>query len=825
MRDLVQDLVQDVRHGVRTFSQNPGFTAVAVITLALGIGATTSVFTVADAVILRPLPYEDPDGLVRLYSTSPSRDEYENVVGAADYLDWKEQSQSFEHLSALRRIDYNLVGAEFPLQVSGVSSTPELFLLLGAEAALGRVFTPALDAPEAARTVILSDDLWRSHFAADREVLGRQVKLNNDVYTVIGVMPEGFYFPEGTQLYTSAPYRVPEMPVDAGEDPSEDRGAQYLSVVGRLREGASLEQAQAEMGLIAEQIASEYVATNENQGINVVQLHEDFVGDTRPALFMLLGAVSFVLLIACANVANLLLVQASWRHSELALRMALGAGFRRILRQLMAESVLLALLGGMAGLLLALWGVDALLSLAPDGIPRAAEVSVNLRILGFAVLAVLGGGLLFGLAPASQISDRSLQSAIVHGAGPRSGATRSPLRKILTVGEVAVSLLLLVGAALTMRTFLTLVTVDPGFDTSSTLTGHVRLPESKYEEDAQMVAFYDRALTNLAEIPGVESAGAVLTLPLRWNIRGTFGFAIEDRLVPEDEGEDGDRALAGYQVASTDYFRTLHIPLVRGRLFEATDDYEAPGVALINQALADQVWPDEDPIGKRITWGDPQSEDEEVEWWTIVGIVGNTNIEGLDTDPEPETYLTYAQAPIPFATFVLRARVDPLTLQGQFRDAVLAVDPELPVFRVGAFDEVVSESLGDQRFNMLLLGAFASTAVLMAAVGLYGVLSFSVARRAREIGIRRALGAQQGAVIRQVIWDGFRLVLPGLAIGTVAALLLTRFIASQVYGVSPTDPMSYLLGALLLAIVALAACYLPARRAARVDAMVALRSE
>jgi putative ABC transport system permease protein len=795
------------------------------VTLALGIGASTSVFTVADEVILRPLPYRDPARLVRLYSTSPARGEYDEVVGAADYLDWKEQARSFEAISALRRIDYNLVGTEFPLQVSGICSTPEFFAVLGLEAALGRVFTPELDPPGAERTVILSDELWRGQFAADPEVLGREIKLNGEVYVVVGVMPPGFYFPGDAHLYTSAPYRVPDMPVGEGGDPSENRGAQYLSVIGRLREGVTLDEAQAEMNLIAEQIAEEYVSTNENQGINVVGLHEDFVGDTRPALYMLLGAVSFVLLIACANVANLLIVQASWRQRELALRLALGAGFRRILRQLMAESLLLALCGGIAGLLLALWGVDALMSLAPDAIPRAAEVGVDLRILGITVLVVLGCGVLFGLAPASQISDRSLQSAIVSGAGTRVGASRSPLRKVLTVGEVAVSLLLLVGAVLTLRTFLTLVSVDPGFDASDTLTAHIRLPQATYSEDAQMVAFFDRVLAELREIPGVESAGAVLTLPMGWNIRGSFGFAIEDRLAPEQEGDIGERALADYQVASTDYFQTLHIPLIRGRLFEASDDYEAPGVALINQALADQIWPDEDPIGKRITWNDPLSEEEDVTWWTIVGIVGNTYVDGLDAEPRAATFLPYAQAPIPFASFVVRAHTDPLALQGALRDAVLAVDPELPVFEVRSLEEVVAESLGDRRFNMTLLGAFATTAVLMAAVGLYGVLSFSVVQRAREIGIRRALGAQQGTVIREVVWDGFRLVLPGLLIGAVVAFLLTGFIASQVYGVSPTDPLSYLLGAVLLATVSLLACYLPARRAARVDAMVALRSE
>ena len=467
------------------------------------------------------------------------------------------------------------------------------------------------------------------------------------------------------------------------------------------------------------------------------------------------------------------------------------------------------------------WGVDALLALAPDGIPRATEVGVDLRVLGITLLVVLGCGLLFGLAPASQLSDRSLQSAMAEGASQRSSAQRSVLRKTITIGEVAVSLLLLVGAVLTMRTFLALVSVDPGFDARNTLTAHVRLPESKYQEDAQLASFYERVLEGLQEIPGVDSAGAVLTLPLRWNIRGTFGFTIENR-TPE-EGERGDRTIASYQIASSDYFRTLRIPLVRGRFFEPSDDAEAPGVALINQTLADRTWPDEDPLGQRITWGDPST--EEVDWYTIVGIVADTNLEGLDAEPVPETYLHYSQYPMAFATFVMRARIDPLALQGQLRDAVLAVDPELPVFESMSLEEIVSESLGSQRFNMMLFGTFASAAVLMAAVGLGGVLSFSVARRSREIGIRRALGAHRASIIGEVIWDGFRLVLPGLAIGAVAALLLTRFIASQVYGISPNDPWSYFLGALLLATVALIACYVPARRASRVDAVVALGSE
>jgi len=821
VRISMDKLYADIRYALESLRRNPGFAAIAILTLGLGIGATTSVFSVADAVVLRPLPYPEPERLVQVFEVDHGSGDERDTFAGANFIDWKGQNTSFDELAAFRTLTWTVAGEAYPRRVVGVSVTPNFFAVFGVDAHIGRVFSPATDAPNGTSVAVIGHALWQSDFGGSTDALGKSITLNGLPHTIVGVMPADFDFPPRPQsrieLWTAAHSRVPDPPFDFGEEPAENRNAGYLRAVARLAEGTTLDDAQAEMTLIAERLAAEYPDTNANEGINLVPLRTAISGDVRPLLFVLLGAVGLVLLIACSNVANLLLAKAARREQEVALRKALGASHWRIVRQLLTESIVLAGLGGLLGVALSRYGTNALVALAPDGLPGADTATLDVRVLGFALISVLGAGVLFGMAPAVGQVGQDLQRAMREGAGGvPSGRRHRRMGRALIVAEVALSLLLVVGAGLMGRTFLTLAAVDPGFDADNTLVAHVSLPDSKYSEGHQVAAFFDQAVDKLRAIPGVESAGSVLTLPMHWNMRGTLLVNIEGRWEDEDE-----ETLAGYQLVTPGYFRTLRIPLVRGRLLDETDTADAPPVALINEAFADRYFPEQDPMGTRVIWGDP--EDEENEWVTIVGIVANTHLEGLDTPAIPETYGTYAQAPMGFTTLVARGPVDPTELAAAVRAAVLDIDPEQPISGISTMDEVLAKSLGDRRFNMVLLGSFALAALLMAAIGLYGVLSFSVAQRTREIGLRRALGAQPGGVVRLVVGEGFRLVVTGLLLGGGAAILLGRFIASQLYGVSALDPLSFAAGAVLVTGVALLACWVPARRAAATDPMAALR--
>ncbi len=811
-------LLQDIRYGIRSLAGSPGITAVAVATLALGIGATTSIFSVVDAVLFRPLPYPDPDRLVRIYTTDPSRDEYRDPASGANFLDYQAQSRSFEQLAAFDSVRLNLVGGEYPRRVYAASVTPNFFSVMGVEPILGRTFSPDIDGPDASPTAVLGHSLWQSEFEGDPLVLGRTLKLSGTTYTVVGVMPPGFGFPGRTPLWVASRYRVPDPPYP-GTDPAEERGHYYFSAVGRLGEGIRLEEAEAEMSTIAGRLARSYPDTNAGKGIRLVPLRESIVTDARPMLSVFLGAVGFLLLIACANAANLLLVRASRREREIAIRTALGAGRLQIVRQLIVEGILLSLCAGFLGALFSMWGAETLIAISPEAIPRAHEVGVDLRVLAFTLIVSLGTGTLFGIAPALQLGRQDVQAALrAAGAALTASRARARLRASLIVGEVAVSLLLLLGAALLMRTFLKLNGVDPGFKAAGILAANVSIPPTKYSEDPQIAAFYRDVLERLRSLPEVTSAGAVFSLPLRPLISASQGIIIEGRPT-----EPGEGLIPGYQLASHNYFRTLGIPLVRGRHFTEADTENAPPVALVNQKLARLYWPGEDPIGRRFTWDDPA--DGEVEWVTIVGIVGDTILDELEKGPTPEIYRPYRQAPLPWMTLVVRTDRDPSDLASAVRTAVLEVDPEQPITGMTTMEKVVSYSLAKRRFNMQLVGAFALAALTLAAIGLYGVLSFSVSQRSREIGIRKALGAQTRAVVAHVVREGLRLAVAGLAIGGLGGLLLSRFISSLIHGVSPLDPVSYLLAALLLTGTALLACYIPALRAARVDPVVSLRHE
>jgi putative ABC transport system permease protein len=785
--------------------------------LAVGIGATTSVFSVADALLLRPLQLHEPDRLVRVHATEPDLDEWNNVASGPTYLEWRDQSRSFDGMAAFRSISFNLLGDGYPQRIPGVSVTSDFFEVLGVDAALGR--TPRTDDEVGeGRTVVLAHSLWRARFGSDPQILGQTLVLNGLPTTVVGVMPPEFTFPAEAEIYVTSPFRVPETP-GSTVDMSDDPGAQYLSVVARLSEGVGVAAAQSEMDAISAEIERTYPDANRGEGASVVLLKDDLVGDTRATLMVLLGAVGFVMLIACANVANLLTVRASRRSRELSVRMALGAGLSRLRRQLLTESVLLSILGAVPGLLLAAWGTRALVALAPDSIPRLDEITLDARVFAFSAVLALATGLLFGLAPAVGLSDRrSGLSYRLHGNRTVEGQ-RSRLRDVVVVAEVALSLLLLVGAGLMVRTFQGLQGTDPGFDGRRTLVAHVSLPLSHYAEDEESAAFYDEALVGIRALPGVESAATVLTLPMHWAIRGTFGMSIEGR--PDDQSDD---IFAGYQVVSPDYFHTLRIPLLRGRVITDTDVPESGMVAVINEALSRRYWPNEDPVGRRLTfWGGP--EDPETEWATIVGVVGNAALEGLDHPPVGEVFLAQSQVSMNRTTFVVRGAEDPYDMAPAVREVIRQIDPTLPLYGVSSMEDVVADSLAQRRFRMFLLGIFAGTALVMAAVGLYGVLSFSVAQRAREIGIRKALGAPSGGVVLRVVAQGYSRVALGLVIGLLASFGMSRFIASQVYGVSATDALTYVASASLLASVALFACWIPAARAARVDPLETIRSE
>ncbi|HSG82154.1 MAG TPA: ABC transporter permease [Gemmatimonadota bacterium] len=810
-------IIQDIRYAVRGFIRAPGFVAVAVTTLALGVGATTSILSVVNGVVLRRLPFPDSEQLVRLYSTEGGQ-ERDNHSGA-NFLDIKDQSESFENLAGFVAGRFNLAGAETPRVVRGSIVTPDFFSVLGVNALLGRTLSPGVDIPGGEVALVISHSLWQSQFAGDVAVLGRSLWVDGGEYTVVGVMPSGFGFPGDAQFWAASRYRVPDPPVNLGVAPADNRGAQYFHAVGRLKGDIDLAQAQTEMTMIAERLAEDYPEVNANEGLLLVPLHESVVGNVSSTLYVLLGAVGLLLLIACGNVAGLLLVRASGREKEIVLRSALGAGRMRIVRQLLTESIVLSVLGGIVGFLVALWGTQALLALAPEGIPRVSEVDADLRVLGFTLAIVLGTGLLFGLAPAIQsFGNKPAISTIAGGSRLTSNRARGRLRSGLIVSEVALSLLLLVGAGLTVRTYVALNRVDPGFDPRRTLSARVEIPGRRYPGEVEQSEFYRETLERVKAIPGVLSAGGVLSLPINAGISGDLIFEIEGRPLVTGEETHG-----GYQLASSDYFRTLGIPLVRGRVFTEADDAEAPGVAVINQALADLYWGDEEPIGQRVTWDDPSEED--ADWATIVGIVGNTRYEGLDEAPRPEIFRPYAQAPMPYMTLVVRSEMEASGLTSAIRQAVMEVDAAQPIYEVHTMEQVLSDSLGSRRFSMYVLGFFALAALILAAVGLYGVLSSSVAQRSNEIAIRMAVGAQVSEVISRVIKQGLWLAAIGSAIGIGGAIVLTRLMANMIYGVSTIDPLTFAAGIALVSVVALAASWVPALRAARADPMEVLRGE
>jgi predicted permease len=841
----MQTLLQDLRYGFRILWKSPGFTAVAVLTLALGIGANTAIFSIVNSVLLRPLPFPKPDQLVSMNEKDMRGDVSGGVVASTsypDFFDWRAQNHVFENMAAFRHVGFTLTGAGTPLHIDAQIVTADFFSVLGVSPSLGRGFRRD---EEKGRFAVLSHELWQSKYAADPEILGKNIILEAQPYTVVGVTPAGFRFPiqsSPQQLWTSL---GEDAQAEAGERPATAaRGQHMLDVIARLKPGVGVNQARAEMNLIAEALAKQYPNDNGKRfATYLVPEMEHLVGDTRPGLLMLLAAVGCVLLIACANIANLMLARATKRTREIAIRAALGAGRGRVMRQLLTESVLLAVVGGLLGLTFSALGVRTLLRLGPENVPRLAQVGLDWHVLVFTFVVAVFTGLIFGLAPALHGSTMNLSESLKDRGQDTSAGGQHRMRAALVVAETAIGMVLLVGAGLLLRSFYSLLHVNPGFDPRNVLTMKVDLPESRYSEQ-QQIAFYHDLLERVQGLPGVVAAGGIFPLPLTTSdINVTFG--IEGRPVPEAEEPS-----AGFRAISPSYFQTMAIPLLHGRPFDARDNEKSPPVVIINQEFARRYFPNEDPIGKRIKpgfaiHGDPLMRE-------IIGVVGGVKDHSLSGDFRPEFYFTYRQAMVGDITLCVRTVRDPSTLTSSVqssiatmdrgvpvydvrtmddyvaaavRNSIASMDKELPMFDIRTMDEYVGASLGQSRFDALLLTLFAALALVLTLVGIYGVMAYTVAQRTREIGIRIALGASHSDVSRMILGRGFVITGLGLLIGIAGALGLTRFLSGFLFQVKPVDPLTFAAVSVLLGGISLLASYIPAWRAARVDPMVALRYE
>ncbi|HVG31968.1 MAG TPA: ABC transporter permease [Pyrinomonadaceae bacterium] len=801
----MRTLLQDLRYGVRMLLKRPSFTFIAVLTLALGIGANTAIFSVINGVLLRPLPFSEADRLVRVYEKRLKLGRVRNSVSAPDFIDWRSQNRVFEDIAAYAPWSTNLTGGDEPQRLSGTVTSASLFSVLGVQPQLGRTFLAEEDQPNGNRVVILSHALWQRRFGADPGIVGKPIVLNGANFTVVGVMPAGFEFPsKETELWS---------PLGLDTANQEGRGSHFLDVVARLKPGVTLQLAQSNMDAIAGELEKQY-QVNTGHGVNIFPLYEEIVGNVRPALLVLLGAVGLVLLIACANVANLLLVRTVSRQKEIAIRATLGASRGRIIQQLLTESVLLGLLGGALGLLLAIWGTDLLINISPSNMPRISEITIDYRVLGFTFAISLLTGVIFGLLPALQALRVNVNDSLKsEGRGVVGSSSRSRARSVLIVTEIALALVLLVGAGLLIKSFKRLGEVDPGFKPDNVLTMQLSLPRSKYSKPEQQSAFLQQVLERIEAVPGVGSVSVVAGPPFS-GLTASRYFQIEGR-PPRPAGEGLN---AGYNAASPNYFQTLGIPLRRGRDFTKQDVMGTPEVVIINEAMARRFWPDEDAVGGRLRIGEDA-------WRTVVGVVGDVRHTGLDEEPKPEMFYPYLQSPLSFMTLMVRSTTDEKALRASIQREIRAVDPDLPVYGIKSMEQMISESVSPRRLNMILLTTFAVVALVMAALGIYGVMAYSVSQRTHEIGIRMALGAQRGDVLKMIVGQGMILTLMGIGIGLAASFGLTRLMRSLLYGVTATDPLTYIAVALVLGTVALMASLIPARRATRVDPMEALRYE
>ncbi|HEX5439109.1 MAG TPA: ABC transporter permease [Gemmatimonadaceae bacterium] len=808
---------RDLRYAARKLLHTPGFTLVAVTMLALAIGATTAIFSIVYGVLLKPLPFKDPGQLVAIASENPPGKP--TSMSALDFIDYRDGSTSFVGMAAMDHSNVNLTGTGVePLRLSEEAVGARFFALLGVQPQLGRTFASNEDAPNAPKVVVLSDALWHGRFGGDPRVVGQTISLDGAPYTVIGVAPSGFTYPEKPDIW------VPLVWPSWALLPS-NRGAHFLSAIGRVKAGVPIEHAREEIAAIAKQLEEQYPESNTHYGGTVQPLQQQIVGDVRPALYAMLGAVGFVLLIACANVANLLLVRAAAREPEIAVRTALGAGRRRIVRQLVTESILLALAGALLGALLATWAVQAVVAFGPAGLPRLDEVAVDGRVLLFTVALALATGVLFGLAPAVHASRADVSRMLREGVrgSSRGGARRT--RGALVMIEMALAVVLLVGAGLLLRSFVRLTHVDPGFRTDHVISFNVAISDAKYPYDRNKNIFVAQLSEQLTRLPGTEAAAVALEQPLGdSHMRTIMEIAGRPKPTPGNEPD------TDIDPASPDYFRALGIPVIRGRLYTAPEDRSsAPQVVVVNQEFVRRYFPNENPIGRRITLGvthdTAQTGTPVTSGGEIIGVVGDVKQFGLGGKDYPMTYVPFGTFPQNDISVAVRSSADPKLIEGAIRAAVHQVDADLPIFGLATMDQVVHDSVAQPRFYLLLLSAFAGIALLLAALGIYGVISYTVSQRTRELGIRLALGASHERVVRMVLGQGLWLTLGGILLGLAAAFGLTRLITSLLFGVGAIDPLTFAGVAVILAAVAVLASWLPARRAARVDPVIAMRAE
>ena len=806
----METLLQDLKYGMRVLRKSPGFAAAAILVLALGIGANTAIFSVVNAVLLRPLPLPEPERLMLVWHVPPAKS-FPGVtrfsVSAANYLDWQKQNHVFDKMTAFGRPAMNLTGGTQPESLTVGAATADFFSVMKAAPVLGRTFAAEEDQSGHDKVVVLGNAFWQSHFGSSKDALGQKLTLNGDAYKVIGVMPATFDFPPKAQVWVPLAWTDQERSV---------RGNHHYTVGARLKPGVDVKQAQAEMDTISSRLQQQYPVDNAGWGAVVVPLREELVGDLGPVLLLLLGAVAFVLLIACANVANLTLAKTWGRRKEIAIRTVLGASRGRVLRQVLSETMLLSLAGGALGIFLARVIVSLILANFSDQLPRFWEIGVDAQVLGFTLAISILTGVIAGLAPAWQLTNANLNEAMKQGLGKTDADTGgNRTRSALVISEVALSLVLLIGAGLMVRTLWKLRNVKPGFDAQNVLTMALAIPGTKYQDQYQQAGFYRQVLERVRVLPGVESAGAISALPLMGGSTEPFSIEGQAVLPMADQPEVAVREI------SAGYLRSLHVPLLSGREISDADTTDRPAVALVSESFAKRFWPHENPLGKHLTLTFVPGIAREV-----VGVVGDVKQNGLNLEMGRETiYTSLAQIRRTRVQLVVHTSSAPSSLVSAVTNAVHQVDPDEPVLKVETMEDVVDASLVQQRFSVLLLAAFAGLALLLAAVGIYSVLAFAVRRRVQEIGIRMALGAQIQDVLRMVLYDGMRPALIGVAIGLAGALALGRVVASLVYGVSATDPATFVAGAGLLAAVALCASLIPAIRATKVDPMTALRDE
>jgi putative ABC transport system permease protein len=810
----MQTLLQDLKYGVRMLAKSPGFTIIAVLTLALGIGANAAIFSVINVTLLARLPYRQPDRIVMVWEHHPSRGFPHNSVSPGNFLHWQDDNTVFEQMAAFVDIRADLTGTGEPEQIPGQAVTPNLFPLLGINARLGRTFVNEEGSPGNDSVVVLSDGLWQRRFGSAPDIVGKKIMLGGKSTVVVGVMPPGFrlliqrggFIAEHAQFWSPLAFK------------SEDRTpvGRYLMVVARLKQGVALAQAQSQMDSISADLAKQFPEFDTGWGIQLVGLHDQFFGSIRPALIVLLGAVGFVLLIACANVANLLLGRAARRRRELAIRFTMGASRARIARQLLTETMILAVAGGSAGALLAFWGTDFLLFLSPKGLIDAHDLKVDFQVLAFLTALTILTGLLFGLLPALLATRNSPGDSLKEGERNFGVSVRGKrARNFFVIGEIGLALVLLTGSGLLVKSFLRLLNVAPGFDPHNLLTLKVDLPSTRYSKDPEVIPFFADLLQRIKALPGVESASASSSLPFTGIGSGT-SFTIEGR-----PALPGNELSTDVRVIEPDYFRTMRIPLQQGRLFTRQEDTRESRVVIVSEALVQKYFPNQDPLGKKITI-DMKDQNMPSE---IIGVVGDVKHHGLDSTPRPTIYWPHPELVYNSMTLVVRSKADPVPLTSSIRAIVRSLDPDLPTGEVRTMEQWMSDSVAQARFNTLLLGVFSAVALLLALIGIYGVMSATIAERTHEIGVRMALGATPRDIWRQTLIAGATITLVGLSTGFAASLMLTRLLTSLLFNVKPGDPATFALITLALAAVALLACYVPARRAMRVDPMVALRYE